>query len=374
MFRFAMGRILAAALGAVGAPSVAAPHERPAVPEWSVPSDAAIRSVLVNLVDRRRAALGIVIGVIEPTGRRVIAYGRRDADDPRPVDGDTLFEIGSITKLFTTLVLSDMVRKGEVKLDDPASPLLPPAMALPVRAGRQITLLDLATHTSGLPNFPYNLAPRNPLNPFADYNDTELASFLSSYRLPRAPGSYWVYSSLGVGLLGNALAWREHASYETLIRKRVLDPLGLKSTGITLTPDQLRRLSPGHTAWLSAAPNWDLPTLAGAAALRSSANDMLTFLAANLGYAQTPLNGAMGAMLATRRPTDWRYDAQAIGWVVSQTYMGEVVQHEGKTSGYRSYIAFDPLRRTGIVVLANAATEIDLGNVGDRLLIGTIRS
>lgn len=365
---------MAMTLCVTGAASAATSHASSSAPAWSIPSDARIRSVLVNLVDRRHVAPGMVIGIIEPSGRRVIAYGRQDLNDPRQVDGDTLFEIGSITKLFTTLLLTDMVQRGEVKLDDPAARFLPPAMTLPERNGRQITLLDLATHTSGLPNFPYNLGARNPLNPFADYSDRGLATFLSSYRLPRTPGSYWEYSSLGVGLLGNLLAWREHTTYEALVTRRVLVPLGMTSTGITLTADEARRLSPGHTAWFARAPNWDLPTLAGAAALRSSANDMLTFLAANLGYARTPLNGAMGAMLAVRRPTDWPYDAQAIGWVVSQTYMGEVVQHEGKTSGYRTYVAFDPRRRTGVVVLANAATEVDLGDVGDRLLIGTIRS
>jgi CubicO group peptidase (beta-lactamase class C family) len=370
MFRNWAALVLTAALCLTGAASAQIPraHVEPQysparVPPWTIPSDAEIRAVLANLVDRKRVAPGMVIGVIEPSGRRVIAYGRLDADDPRTPDGDTLFELGSITKLFTALLLADMVDKGEVGLEDPAAKYLAPGMTLPDFDGREITLLDLVTHTSGLPNFPPNL-----------HSQRSLADFLAGYRLPRRPGTLWQYSSLGVGLLGDLLAWREKTDYETLVKSRVLGPLGMRSTAITLTAEEAQRLAPGHTAKWSRAPNWDRPVLAGAAAIRSSANDMLTFLAAELGYVKTPLSGAMGSMLTVRRPTDWPSDAQAIGWLVSQTEMGEVVHHEGETAGYRTYVAYDPNRRTGIVVLANGRTDVDLGDVGDRILIGTVRS
>jgi CubicO group peptidase (beta-lactamase class C family) len=350
------------------------PDHAPAnVPPWTVPSDEHIRAVLANLVDRQHVAPGMVIGIIEPTGRRIIAYGVRDASDPRPVDGDTLFELGSITKLFTALLLSDMVGRGEVALDEPAQQLAPPGMVLPERDGRKITLLDLVTHTAGLPNFPPNREPRDPLNPFAEYSEAKLQTFLDSYRLERSPGGLWRYSSLGVGLLGDLLARREGMTYEAAVTTRVLTPLHLNSTSITLTPAEASRLSPGHRGGVR-APNWDVPLLAGASALKSSANDMLTFLSAELGYEKSPLSGPMAAMLTVRRPTDWPSDAQAVGWLVSQTSMGEVVHHEGETAGYRTYIAYDPVRRTGIVVLANSATNVDLGDVGDRILIGTVRS
>ena len=315
----------------------------------------------------------MVIGIIGPQGRRIIAYGRRDAADARPVDGDTLFEIGSITKLFTAVLLTDMVQRGEARLDDPAADYLPPGTILPSRGGRQITLLDLATHTSGLPDFPPNLAPTSRLNPFATYDQRQLATFLAAYRLPFTPGAGYAYSSVGAGLLGDILARRKGVTYEALVRRRVLTPLGMTGTGISLNPDQARRLTPGHTRWLTPAPTWDFPVLSGAAALRSSANDMLTFLGANLGYVHSPLDSAFAAMLSVRRRADWIYDSQAIGWVVSRTPMGEIAQHEGITSGCRGYIAFDPQRRTGIVVLANAATGVQLDDLGDSLLIGFIR-
>ena len=184
----------------------------------------------------------------------------------------------------------------------------------------------------------------------------------------------WDYSSLGVGLLGDLLARRENTDYESLVRGRIIAPLGMRDTAITLTLEQRARLSPGHTTAWTRAPNWDLPVLVGCAGLKSDADDMLTFLAANLGYDHSPLDPALASMLSVERPTDWPSDHQAIGWIVSQTGMGEVVHHEGETAGYRTYIAFDPVRKTGIVLLANAHTQVDLGDVGDLILIGTRRS
>ena len=373
--------LAAAAIGllAVGAQAqIPRPHDKPAeappkVPHWTIPSDEHIRTVLADLVDRKHVAPGFVIGIIEPTGRRIITYGRRDPGDPTPLDGKTLFEMGSVTKLFTALLLTDMAERGEVKLNDPAVRLAPAGMSLPER-GREITLLDLVTHTSALPDFPSNLGHKTALNPFAEYSEDKLEAFLASYRLPRAPGGTWVYSSLGVGLLGDLLARRENTDYEALVRSRILKPLDMRDTAVNLSAEQKRRLTPGHTPAWTRAPNWDLPVLEGCGALKSDADDMLNFLAANLGYDHTALDPALASMLSVKRPTDWPSDRQAIGWIVSQTSMGEVVHHEGETAGYRTYIAFDPVRKTGIVLLANAHTQVDLGDVGDLILIGTRRS
>ncbi len=376
---FLLTAVLALGAGTAGAqiprPHAAPSHAPGSLRPWTVPSDAHIRAVLADLVDHRHVAPGMVIAVIDARGRRVVGYGRLDPNDPRIPDGDTLFEMGSVTKLFTALAFTDMARRGEVRLTDPAAKYLPPGMSLPARDGRQITLLDLATHTSGLPDFPGNLTSGNGLNPLAGYSEERLQSFLNGYRLPRDPGGSWVYSSLGMGLLGDLMARREDTGYDVLVKARVLNPLGMRSTGVLLTPDQARRLSPGHNEAFARAPNWDdLPVLAGAAGVKSSANDMLAFLAAELGYVKTPLSAPMATMLSVRRRTDWGPQSQAIGWLVSQTSMGEIVHHEGETAGYRTYVAFDPVRKTGIVVLANAHTAVDLGDVGDMILVGTKRS
>src|SRR5437773_2311794 len=116
-----------------------------------VPSTDEIRETLVRRIDHQKQAAGIVVGVIEPNGRRVVAYGNLANGDPRTLDGDTIFEIGSISKVFTSLLLADMVNRKEVTLDDPAAKYLPENVTMPERSGKSITLLDLSTHSSGLP-------------------------------------------------------------------------------------------------------------------------------------------------------------------------------------------------------------------------------
>ena len=263
----------------------------------TVPGTDEIREILVKRVDQQKQAAGIVVGVIEPNGRRVVVYGNLAKGDPRPVDGDTIFEIGSISKVFTSLLLADMVNRKEVTLDDPAAKYLPEHLRMPERGGKAITLLDLSTHSSGLPRVPGNLNPKDPTNPYADYSVDDLYQFLSGYTLPRNPGSEVEYSNLGGGLLGHILAIRARTDYETLVRVRITEPLGMPDTGITLSSSMKQRMATGHNAMLAPVANWDFPALAGAGALRSSANDMLSFLEAFLGYRESPLAPAMKAML-----------------------------------------------------------------------------
>ena len=256
------------------------------------------------------------MGVIEPAGRRVVAYGNLAKGDPRTLDGDTIFEIGSISKVFTSLLLADMVNRKEVALDDPAAKYLAENVRMPERGGKSITLLNLSTHTSGLPRLPSNLEPKDPRNPYAGYCVDDLHQFLSAYRLPRDPGSEVEYSNLGAGLLGHLLAYRAGTDYETLIRTRITEPLSMPDTGITLTSPMKERMATGHDQTLAPVANWDFPTLAGAGALRSTANDMLTFIEAFLGYRESPLAPAMKAMLEVRRPVGQTKFEIGLGWNV----------------------------------------------------------
>ena len=331
-------------------------QESPATPS-PVPSDAEIRKTLVERVDTHRQSVGIVVGVIEPGGRRIVAYGSRAKGDTRPLDGDTVFEIGSITKVFTSLLLADAVRRGEVALTDPVAKYLPPEVKMPERGGRAITLQDLATHTSGLPRMPDNFQPKDPANPYADYAVERMYQFLSRYQLTRDVGATVEYSNFGVGLLGHVLARRAGMDYDTLVRTRVTGPLGMRHTGIALSPEMQARLAPGHSPALEPVPNWDLPTFAGAGALRSSANDMLTFLAAALGYGSSPLDSAFATMLSTRRPPSSTAALDtALGWQIFKGKETEVIWHNGGTGGYRTWAGYEPRSRTGVVVLTNAGT------------------
>ncbi len=332
----------------------------------TVPSDDEIREILVKRIDQQKQSVGIVVGVIEPTGRRVVAYGNLAKDDPRRLDGDTIFEIGSVTKVFTSLLLADMVNRKEVALDDPAAKYLPEHVKMPERSGKSITLHNLSTHTSGLPRLPSNFKPKDLRNPYADYSVDNLYQFLSGYELPRDPGSEFEYSNLGGGLLGHLLAYRAGTDYESLIGTRITRPLGMPDTGIALSSSMKERMATGHTAMLAPAANWDLPTLAGAGALRSSANDMLTFLEAFLGYKESPLAPAMKAMLEVRRPLGKANIG--LGWFIFPTDGREIANHDGGTGGFCSYVGYDPKERIGVVVLSNAFTPSGVVDIGLHLL------
>ena len=241
-------------------------------------------------------------------------------------------------------------------------------MKLPERNGRQTTLEDLATHTSGLPRLPSNLNPKDAANPYADYSVEQLYQFLSGYQLTRDIGSKYEYSNLGGGLLGHVLARHAGMDYEKLVRSRICDPLGMRSTGIMLTDEMKTRFAVGHNAALQRVAYWDLPTLAGAGALRSTANDMLTFVAANLGYVKTPLAPAMAAMLAVRRPTGVPGLEVGLAWHILTRDGHEIVWHNGGTGGFRSFIGFERKTGAGVVVLSNAETPAGVDDIGQHLL------
>jgi len=322
-----------------------------------------IREILVKRVDQQKQAVGIVAGVIDPNGRRVVAAGNLAKGDPRTLDGDTIFEIGSVSKVFTSLLLADMVNREEVTLDDPAEKYLPGHVQMPKRSGKSITLLDLSTHTSGLPSLPSNFRPKDLRNPYADYSVDDLYQFLSGYELPRDPGSEFEYSNLGAGLLGHLLAYRAGTDYETLIGTRITRLLSMPDTGITLSCSMKQRMATGHSAMLAPVANWDLPTLAGAGALRSSVHDMLTFVEAFLGYKESPLARAMKAMLKVRRPVGKTRAEIGLAWHI----LGESAWHSGGTGGFRSFAGCDPKARTGVVVLSNASTTSGVDDIGSHI-------
>jgi CubicO group peptidase (beta-lactamase class C family) len=367
---------IAAACLAASTPAAAqAPPSAPAAPAtpvaWQVPDDAAIRAILAHRIDDEGRGVGIVVGVIDARGRRVVAYGRKSVEGPAATpDADTVFEIGSMTKVFTSLLLADMVRRGEVRLDEPVEDLLPPGAKAPERAGRKITLVDLATHTSGLPRMPANFRPADPENPYADYTADKLFEFISGYELPRDIGAKYEYSNLGAAFLGQLLARRAGVDYETLVRRRLLSPLGLSDTAITLSPSLRSRLAPGHGPLRYPTANWDLPAFAGAGALRSTTNDMLSFLAAELGFRRTPLAAAMADQLAARRPTGDPAMQVALGWHIRTLQGREIVWHNGGTGGYRTFMGFDPAEKVGVVVLTNTSIEPGGDDIGFHLLTG----
>lgn len=326
----------------------------PVAAQGHFPSDDAIREI-ARQAGTVRGKVGIVVGVLEADGsRRVVTVG--DA----PYDGGTLFEIGSITKVFTGILLAEMEERGEVRLDQRVAELLPPGVQIPSRSGRQIRLVDLSTHSSGLPRMSDNFVPADAGNPYADYTVAQLYDFLRRHELRRDIGAASEYSNVGVGLLGHALAHRAGTSYESLVTARILAPLGMTSTRIALSSSDAARLAPGHNAGGEQVPNWDLSeAFTGAGALRSSADDMLTFLAANLDPPAGPTLGP-----AIRRSQTVHYSGGdgrtgGLGWGRSLLKRERnVLTHAGGTGGYLTFVAVDPGRRLGVVVLSNQVPDV----------------
>lgn len=318
-----------------------------------------LRPLLLNRTDEAHKAVGIVAGLVDATGERFVSAGATASGGTVAPGADTLFEIGSITKVFTSLVLADMVVRGEVKLDDPVAKFLPKTVRVPGRDGREITLLDLSNQVSGLPRLPDNLKPADQGDPYADYGPAQLYEFLSRYALPRAIGEKYEYSNLGAGLLGHALSLKAGMSYEELVRRRVLEPLGMTDTSITLTEAQKKRLTSGSGPTLRPVKNWRFDALAGAGALRSTARDMLKLLAAAMGLRETPLRRAFDLMLEKTRPTGTPDLDIAMAWHVWTRYGTEIVWHNGGTGGYRSFAGYDPKTKTGVVVLCNTSFGVD---------------
>jgi CubicO group peptidase (beta-lactamase class C family) len=317
------------------------------------PDDEVLRAIKQRVEEKRSA--GIVVGLLDADGHtRIVAYGDPGPGQP-PLDGNSVFEIGSISKVFTSTVLALMVQEGRVHLEDPAQRFLPPEVKLPTRNGKEITLGSLAEQNSGLPRMPANFHPADQANPYADYTVQQMYEFLSGYSLPRDPGALFEYSNLGVGLLGHVLSRAAGVSYEDLERTRVWEPLGMTHTAITLTPWMRQHLALGHDAAGKVVPNWDLPTLAGAGAIRSTAIDMLKFLDANVHPERGPLGRAMAFAHQERAPAGNMMIG--LNWLSVHAPGDTITWHNGGTGGYRTFIGFDASRKIGVVLLTNTGGD-----------------
>ena len=303
------------------------------------------------------ANTGIVVGTIDANGTNYYNYGVKSLKTNEPVNENSIFEIGSISKAFTGILLADMVLKDKMKLDDPLQKYLPEGITAPTRNGEAIKLINMANHTSSLPRMPSNFNPANPANPFADYSEAQLYDFLQNYELPRDIGSQYEYSNYAMGLLGHILAFQNNMTYEKLLAQVITKPLGLENTGISLSDNMKNNLAIGHNGGVE-VENWDLTTLAGAGAIRSNAVDMLKFLAANMGLEQSELYPAMQLSHKNSRKEGGE-PIVGLGWHTMVFDDMEIVWHNGGTGGYRTFAGFVKGGDKGVVVLSNSNTGAD---------------
>jgi serine-type D-Ala-D-Ala carboxypeptidase/endopeptidase len=301
---------------------------------------------------------GVAIGVVQHGVRRIFVYG--------PVKEDSIFEIGSVSKTFTALILAEMVAQHRVKFDEPVRELLPTGtVAKP--AGAEIALLDLATQHSGLPRMPDNFHPADPQDPYADYRPATLYEFIAKHGVSKPADARFNYSNLGLGLLGQALANRAAMAYPELLRAEITGPLQLNDTVVNLSPEQEKRFTPGYSAQHQRAHAWHLDALAGAGAIRSTASDMLTYLEAQLHPDRVRRTETLAS--AIEMCQELRADALpgmkiGLAWLY-ETKTG-AYWHNGATGGYSSYALFNPKEDYALIVLFNT-TIGGSGSFADRL-------
>ena len=341
-------------------------------------SDARIKEILSLRVSADQRAVGIAAVVVQGNTVRIVTHGTAGLDRADPITEDTLFEIGSITKTFTALLLADMVIKSEVKLDDPVERYLPAPdsttiakelRGIKVRdpAGAPIRLIDLATHRSGLPRMPDNMPRGDPLNPYVDFGEQQLLTFLQNRatKLDSITGTFtrkrdaaFEYSNLGFGLLGYALSRAANLPYAELLQHRVLTPLGMSASFIDVPSRESTRYSDGHTVdragTFKKTKHWQLGVLAPAGALVMSARDIGRYAQAASGAINTPLAAAFAFSQKRYAEGSDSTKSQGLAWVLSPLNGHTAVSHRGATGGFASALWVDPETKTATAVLSNA--------------------
>lgn len=305
-------------------------------------------------------AVGLVVSASAPGVRVSVGFGASWIGGPLPRP-DTTFEIGSATKVVTGLLLSRALDRGDVALADPIDPLFP--LGAPQFAGQSITLLDLATHSSGLPRMPDNTHSPDPLNPAAGYTEQDLGDFMASYTLDAAPGTRLLYSNLGAGALGYYLVDKTGASdYQALVRRDLAEPLRMSGIWVIVPEADPNRVARGYRQGVAAPANEIGEPLAGAGALRSTGADMLLLLESALGTGDPAVVSAWTHVLEPRRPSPQGQDGQLGLLLARETLDGRHLYFkDGQTAGFSSYLVFSPSPPAAVVLLANSSDLAETG-------------
>lgn len=333
-------------------------------------ANAELEKVLKHKVETEKLSVGIAVAIIENGQVSFINVGVANKETAQEIDQNTLFEIGSVSKVMTSTALATFVDEGTLKLSDPVQNYLPKSVKLPMKNDKAITFESLASHRSGLPRLPSNMQFSNPLNPYVDYTTEMMYEFLNQYTLPREVGESPEYSNLAVGLLGHTLAKIDDMNYEQMLMQRVLKPLKMKDTFVEVPKSSLTRRSIGHNGYLETTDYWQLPAMAGAGAVVSDATDMALYLKANMQQ-----NELASAIKLTHQPTAEFGNSLTkvgLGWIIQGTADGDVYMHNGQTGGFASFIGFNPTSHKGIVILSN--TSILMDEVGYSYLTNSLAS
>jgi CubicO group peptidase (beta-lactamase class C family) len=330
-------------------------------------SDGDLRAALEQRFKGDRTGACVAAAVID-NGTTASAYFCADPNSQRPYDEQTAFEIGSVTKTMTAALLAEFMARGEVALNDPIAKLLPPGTSVPSFDGREITVSDIVTHTSGLPSFPPQWHVTDMNNPYAALTEGDLLGALAATRLTRTPGSQWEYSNFAMMVLSYALAKRSGKDYETLLRERLLAPLGMNDAFIAKRPPHVR-IAQGHLPTTMPAGSWDFPVdMAGVGGVRATLPDMARYLEGELGTRESAITPALAQTQQQVASPDGH--TMGMNWEILSTAKiangHTIIMHGGGTGGYSSFVAFDRAAKRAAVLLSDTA----LTNLGGLVTLG----
>lgn len=330
-------------------------------------SDNTLKNKIDSLVERvirpyiqQENTVGVSIGIIYKGKFYRYGYGETEKGNHRIPNDNTIFEIGSITKTFTASLLAELALQGKCRLSDPVNKYLPDSISLLQKNDTPVTLEMLANHTSGLPRIPldlYSVAGSLMNDPYKNYNDEDLFSYLDSVRLQSTPGTHFDYSNLGFGLLGTVSEKISGLSYEKLLEKYICDPLGLRDTRTVLNEAQQKRFAKGYDRSGKAVNHWHFKCLAGCGAIRSSVNDLLKYLNAHLNdKPSTELN--KGFRLCEQPTFNIVNGRIGLAWLIQDRLHGEY-WHNGGTGGFSSYCAYNREKQVAVIILSNSSASED---------------
>ncbi|MCC3859611.1 serine hydrolase domain-containing protein [Pseudemcibacter aquimaris] len=318
----------------------------------------------------QQKAVGYYVGVIDGAQEYELFLGRTSNENIEAITKKHIFEIGSITKTMTGILLANMVESGAISYNDKVSDYLP--IDFKGQVG-DITLLELATHSSGLARMPDNFFPNNPLNPYVDYYDQDLKAYLENLSVLNDGTEY---SNLGFGLLGYILSVHAEMPFEDLLIDKVIKPIGMTDTTITVSSELENRFVNGHNEDGKITDRWDFNVLAGAGGVRSTGVDMLKYLKANMGLVDT---GNSPALIESHKPRRDFIDENmnmgpdkevqiGLGWFVQTDDNNDITWSFGRTGGFRSFIGWDKNNNRGIVILTNSMDSPH--HIGMSILLG----
>jgi D-alanyl-D-alanine-carboxypeptidase/D-alanyl-D-alanine-endopeptidase len=313
-----------------------------------------------------RVVDGLSVGYIEGEHYGIVHLGTANQAKEK-ANNLTVYEIGSVSKVFTSLLLADAVVRGEINLNAAADVANPAGIRLPSRDGTSIQWIDLSTHRSGLPRLPSNLPLTDSTNPYRDYDSKKASEFLNHYELPRQPGKSQEYSNVGGSVLGFLVAEKAGKSYEELLRERIAKPLRMTDCTVSLSDDQVKRLAKPHDKFGSATSTWTFADLPGAGGVHASMRDMMRFAKAQLNPPSGPLGEAIDLAWKQHTEADASGPAMGLGWMIAGD--GQTRWHNGQTGGSHAALFINREFKCAVVVLCNTAVANEVDQLASQLLL-----